>query len=371
MLRVNNINREILQQLTANEEAKLEQRFPKLSQWKSGELNPTVNQLDKLAKAIHIPFGYFFLEQLPKEEYPIPHYRTKTTVEFTPSSELWDTIDAVQRRQLWAKDLLLELGHEKLPFANKYSVESDVIEAADAIYNILDLPKNWAKQQASWSQALKTLIDKAEAAGVFVILNGVVGNNTHRDLKVNEFRGFVLYDDIAPFIFINNKDAVSGKIFTLIHEFVHILIGESASFDLEHLQPANNKIESFCDRVTAEFLVPEIALLKAVGIHGNDFQALAKSFKVSQIVIARRLLDLNIISRDFFFDFYNTHISKEHKVVQGKGGNFYNTAPYRISKKFFQLVHTSVQQGNILYRDAFKLTNLKPNTFDEYIKRNV
>jgi len=71
----------------------------------------------------------------------------------------------------------------------------------------------------------------------------------------------VLYDEIAPLIFINNNDAISAKIFTLIHEVVHIFIGQSASFDLCKFLAANNKIENFCDRCTAEFLVPEKELL--------------------------------------------------------------------------------------------------------------
>lgn len=78
--------------------------------------------------------------------------------------------------------------------------------------------------------------------GVFVVMNGVVNNNNKRKLDVTEFRGFVLHDEYAPFVFINNNDAVSGKIFTLIHEIARILLGKTASFDLRHLQPADDDI---------------------------------------------------------------------------------------------------------------------------------
>ncbi len=40
---------------------------------------------------------------------------------------------------------------------------------------------------------------------------GVVGSNTRRKLDIEEFRGFMLYDEYAPLIFINANDSISGK----------------------------------------------------------------------------------------------------------------------------------------------------------------
>ncbi|WP_206743056.1 ImmA/IrrE family metallo-endopeptidase, partial [Pseudoalteromonas undina] len=57
--------------------------------------------------------------------------------------------------------------------------------------------------------------------------NSVVGNNTHRSLDRDEFRGFAIADDHAPVIFINATDTPQAQIFTLLHEFVHLLINES------------------------------------------------------------------------------------------------------------------------------------------------
>jgi Zn-dependent peptidase ImmA (M78 family) len=235
----------------------------------------------------------------------------------------------------------------------------------------LGLSNYWAKKVPSWTEALHLLISRSEQAGIFVVLNGVVNNNTRRKLDLGEFRGFVLYDDFAPFVFLNNNDVISGKIFTLIHEIAHVLVGKSASFDLRQLQPASNSTEEYCDKVAAEFLVPRNLLITQIHNFGVDYQGLAKVFKVSQIVIARRLLDLNQITHKEFFSFYEEYILKERKLSTTKGGNFYHTAPYRISKSFFNLIHNSVKQNKILYMDAFRLTGLKPRTFDEYVKKNL
>ncbi len=346
-------------------------QFPKVYKWLEEKDKPTFNQLAGLAQLFNIPFGYFFLKEIPVKQYLIPHYRTQGQKSFRPSQELIDTVETLQERQQWARDLLTDLRGEKLPFTNSVTIKMPIELAAGKINTLLGLSGYWAKKVPGWTEALHLLISRSEQAGIFVVLNGVVNNNTRRKLDLGEFRGFVLYDDIAPFVFLNNNDVISGKIFTLIHEIAHILVGKSASFDLRQLQPAANSTEEYCDKVAAEFLVPRNLLITQIQNYGIDYQGLAKVFKVSQIVIARRLLDLNQITRTEFFSFYEEYVLKERKLSTAKGGNFYNTAPYRISKSFFNLIHNSVKQNKILYMDAFRLTGLKPGTFDEYVRKNL
>jgi len=219
--------------------------------------------------------------------------------------------------------------------------------------------------------AFKFLVNKIENAGVFVVINGIVGNNTKRPLNVYEFRGFVLYDEYAPFIFVNGLDYVSGKIFTLIHEFVHVLIGKSASFDYSNLQPANNAIEEFCDAVAAEFLVSSDSLIHNFNTIGKDYQKLAYKYKVSRIVIIRRLLDLDKITYNEFLDALEIlrSSSTEKTNPEKPGGDFYNNQPNRISRRFFNLLYSAVKQDKILYRDAFRLTGLTPQGYDTYIDK--
>jgi hypothetical protein len=91
------------------------------------------------------------------------------------------------------------------------------------------------------------------------------------------------------------------------------------------------------------------------------------------MVIARRLLDTEFISRPQFFAAYNSfkkYTSEAPIKSSDSGGNFYNTAPYRISKSFFNLVYASVKQNKLLYRDAFRLTGLTPKSFDGYVKEH-
>jgi len=368
-MKVKNINTNILKELLhkmPEYETQIKNKYPKYETWIKGEDYPTYNQLVDLSKMFHIPFGYFFLEKLPERKYPIPHYRTIQNGGFKPSNELLETVLFAQKIQEWAKDILLDWGQEKLSFCGKYKDNYDIAAVIKELKEIFEIEHNWASNKSTWTKALNYLIEKAEEKGIFVIRNGVVGDNTHRILNVDEFRGFVLYDEIAPVVFINNNDAISAKIFTLIHEIVHILIGQSASFDLRNLQSASNKIEQFCDKCTAEFLVP-LKEIKKIYRKEKTLEELARHFKVSQIVILRRLLDASILTQQEFYNQLNDLYKKEIRKTQSSAGDFYHTVYNRLGKRFLYILNNAVRNNTVLFRDALRITNLSPKAYDKLL----
>lgn len=368
-MKIKNLNIKIIHKLATlmpDEAKRAMKKYPEFEQWLSGCKYPTYTQLVELSKIFHVPFGYFFLKELPTFRYPIPHYRTVQKGEFKPSAELLETLKFAQKVQEWAKEILLEWGQTKLDFCGKFKNNFDVFSVVEELKRLFDVGEGWAKSQTKWSDAFKYLVTKAEERGIIVLINGVVGNNTHRKLSVEEFRGFVLYDDIAPVVFINNNDAISAKIFTLIHEVVHILIGQSASFDLHDLQSAEDSIEKFCDECTAEFLVPKHEIQNCE--EPINYEELAKQFKVSQIVIARRLLDLGKIKKGKFYEFLQQ--SNEMKKVAGQGGgNFYDTEKNRLSRRFLRILKSAMENNTISYRDALSVTNLGAKTYFQLIEK--
>ena len=327
--------------------------------WIKRESAPTYNQLVKVSKAFNIPFGYLFLDNLPAKTPPIPYYRTLKDALPEMIEEVYDIITQVQYWQQWIKELLQDWGHERLPFAGKYTLLSQPMEIIQEIKSILHIQDGWAEVQTSWDHALQYLIDKYEEAGIFVAMSGIVGNNTRRTLHQGQIRGFVLYDDIAPFVFINGNDFLSAKIFTLIHELVHVLVGQSASFDLDYLESGNDDIEKFCNTCAAEFLVPTDLLNSAGTV---DYDALARKFKVSAFVIARRLFDLGKISKEEYYRFYRDQQTKLANRTERKGGNFYNTIQQRYSKKALKILRQAVSNNDVSFRDFYRLLGVKPKT---------
>jgi len=350
----------------------IEHRFPKLAEWLSGSSSPTLRQLEALAKATSTPLGYFFLPKPPEEHLSIPHFRTLDGEHpLRPSPDLLETVQEMERRQAWMREYLIQEGQEPLGFVRAAQLTIKTEQLAEEIRRTLGLEKEWASNQSRWTDALRYLQSRAEEAGVLVAVNGIVGNNTHRKLDSSEFRGFVLVDEYAPLVFINGADGKAAQMFTLAHELAHIWFGSSAAFDLRELQPADNKTEQACNRVAAEFLVPESRLCDfwpSINQRPERFQAIARHFKVSELVAVRRSMDLGLITRSEFQDFYRSYQEKErHAAAQGQeGGNFYATQNLRIGRRFAKVVIRAAREGKLLYRDAYQLTGLYGKTFEQY-----
>mgnify|MGYP006431118569 CR=1 FL=1 len=369
--RVENINSDVIIWAITRAGYKLENFYvenPDVLDWITGNKNPTIKQLEKFTHKVHVPFGYLFMNEPPKEEIPIPFFRTEYGFKNKISLNVYHTIQITKDRQNWLTDYLKESDYPDLDFVGKYNNNSNYKEIANDIRNTLKLSVNWASKHDTWEQALDYLTLQIEEIGIIINFNGVVGNNTKRKILVEECRGFVLVNSKAPFLFINSADAKSAQMFTLMHELAHIWLGESAGFDNKQMLPADDPTELLCDKVAAEFLVPEIHF-RNKWHNTKDIKRLSRIFKVSPIVIARRALDLNLISKSSFFEFYNNHISEflYKKNNQSPGGNFYATAKKRISLRFANYVNNAVKENNLLYRDAYKLTSLKGNTYEKFI----
>ena len=346
-------------------------KFPKVQDWVDQKKKPTVKQLEAFSKKVHLPFGYLFLPEPPKESLPIPFFRTNNVGEHNVSINVYDTILLMQQRQDWLREYLIENDFQPLPFVGKFRNSQNYQEIVADIRSTLGLNNEWASSYKTWQEALDHLAQKIEEIGITIVFNGVVENNTSRPIRVDECRGFVLVDSIAPFMFINNSDGKAAQLFTIIHELAHVWTGHSAGFDFRQLLPANDPIELLCDKVSAEFLVPAESFVKVWSTRPNIANT-ARYFKVSEIVIARRALDLGYLTKVEFFAFYSQYSKREFlkKENQGDGGNFYATAKKRIGLTFAAHINQAVKSGKLLYRDAYKLTSLKGDTYQTFFTKH-
>ncbi len=350
-------------------------RFPQLPAWARGEEHPTFKQLEALAKATHTPFGYFFLPEPPEERLPIPDLRTTRHRPQRPSPDLLDTIYAMQRRQRWLSDERKERGEEPLEFVGAARLDDDPAAIGQEMRRAVGLGERWAAEVPTWEAAVGELRRRIEGLGVLAVINGVVGNNTHRKLDVEEFRGFALTDPYAPLIFVNGADAKSAQMFTLAHELAHLWLGSTGEglSGFEGIFPGDDRVERFCDRAAAEFLVPERQLKtewpRARRVE-DRFESLARHFKVSPIVTARRALDLQLVARQSFFDFYESYTRRERQQQKASGGgDFYNNQNNRVGERFVHEVVYAALEGRITFREAYELTGLNGGAFQEYARR--
>jgi Zn-dependent peptidase ImmA (M78 family) len=350
----------------------LRKRFKKIHEWVDGTSQPTLKQVEELSQATTTPLGWFFLDEPVSEEIPIPFFRTVTDKSIRRASpELLETIYTVQRRQEWMRDYSVGESQPPLAFVNSVLPGAPAAQVAEKMRTILNLQEDWASRCVGREDALHKLRQSIEDAGVFVVINSVVGNNTSRRLNPQEFRGFVLVDEYAPFVFVNGSDVKPAQIFTLAHELAHLFFGKSAVFDLRELMPAENAIEKTCNEAAAEFLVPEKQLRgiwSTVRNKSSRFKDLSNTFKVSQMVIARRALDLGMIGKKEFSKFYQlcmAALRKKEKEKKG-GGTFYTSQPSRIGERFANAIISALRDGTIQYTEAYSLTGLNRQTFDKF-----
>jgi len=368
-----NINTEILTWAIDRAGYELNDFFTKLpnsKKWIEEGKKPTVKQLEDFSKKVYLPFGYLLLSEPPKEKLPFPFFRTLNNDTDNVNVNVYDTILFMQQRQDWLIDYLEDNYFDPLMFVGKFNLNENVNNIVKDIRNTLGLEEKWASNCNTWEMALNVLTEKIEEQRIIVVFNGVVENNNYRKIKVEDCRGFVLVDKLAPFMFINNSDSKSAQMFTLVHELAHIWLGQSAGFDYRKLQPAEVPIEILCDKVAAEFLVPSEIFIK-VWNDQKEIKSIAKYFKVSEIVIARRALDMEVLNKDEFFNFYDEYINRELiKKEDSDGGNFYATTKKRLSMTFASYINEAVKSGKLLYRDAYKMTSLKRDTFHKFFTDN-
>ena len=352
----------------------LERRFPRLAAWESGGVSPTLKQLERFARATHTPIGFLLLEEPPEERLPIPDFRTMGgATPQRPSPDLLDTVFQCQQRQEWYRDCAQSNRMDPVPFVGSLDTSTDVGEAAATLRDTLYFGVD--ERGPTWSEALRRLAEHADAAGVLVMVNGVVGSNTHRKLDPEEFRGFALVDDLAPLVFVNGADTKAAQIFTLAHELAHIWLGESALSDADLGSKPDNSVERWCNQVAAELLLPLDAIREQWDSASDMTELLARladRFKVSTLVVLRRAYDAGYLGWDAYRTAYRAELRRVLALLadSAAGGNFYNTQPVRVGKRFARAIISSTLEGQTLYRDAFQMLGFKKlSTFQELARR--
>ncbi len=338
-------------------------------------MRPTLKQIEAFAKVTHTPVGFLFLPEPPVERVPIPDFRTIASERIgRPSPDLLETIYICQQRQEWYRDFARAEKESPLPFVRSATLEGSVEDTAARMREALAFQVRDRKRLPTWTDALRRFIEQTDQLGILVMVSGVVGNNTRRKLDPEEFRGFALVDDLAPVVFVNGADTKNAQMFTLAHELAHVWLGESALSDATPLSASASGVERWCNAVAAEFLVPLGELeneYRPGEAQGAEPLRLARVFKVSTLVILRRLHDLGALPRDAMWSLYEQELERLRSLPKGSGGDFYLTQAARVGKRFARALVTSTLEGHTLYRDAFRLLGFsKLETFRE-LGRNL
>lgn len=350
-----------------------------LHSWLAGEKTPTFHQVEDVSKKTHIPFGYFFLNTPPEKECEIVEYRTIDSVSIAnPSRELIDTVYLMTDVQEWMEENNRREGNDPYGYVGKYhGILSSAEEIVDDIRNTLNIKVNWYSEIKNSSESFRYLRSHISDIGILVMTNGVVGNNTHRKLNIDEFRAFTLINKYAPLIFINTCDTDNGKVFSLLHELAHIWIGEDSLYNepygsFHKVSP----VETFCNAIAAEFLVPNRLFINeweklSLESPESTVDELAKVFHCSRYVIARRAKDKRKISQKEYSNIIDILNKQLHTLLntakKGSGGDYYKGLQSKWDHNFIQAINASAKRGITNYTDVYRLTKTNGKTFEKLV----
>lgn len=344
-----------------------------LLKWENGQDYPTIQVAKKLATIYGIKFITLYLPRIPKNIKPLKDFRSGHRDPFT--REFVFLMREIQGKQEWVKEYLLSKNRKPIDFVGSIDISFGIAKTVEKIKNILFCRELNKKADAS----LKALIKRMESLGVFVSIANSFNCHHAHVVGVLEARGFAISDNIAPFIFINSKDAKTGQLFTLIHEFCHLLLGETGISDI--FDDSNNNIEVFCNRVAAEFLMPSDKfrdLWKKEMTTDDKIQVLSNEFPVSKLAIIIRVRSLNLIEQSHYERLYNAEqkaISDALGIKKSQKGGMADVYREKLKingRPFVDTVISAYNNDEIAIGSACSLlgiSNIKK--FDEYEKKWV
>lgn len=342
--------------------------------WETGDAHPTFRQAEKVAAVAHVPFGYLFLAEPPKEEALLPDLRGgSAAVRGRFSADFLDLLRDALFKHAWFREHLLDQGAERRDFVGRFSIRTAVERVAADIRAVLRIDPAVTSGR-TWEQYLSDLFDRCEASGIWVMRTGIVGSNTHRTLSVDEFRGFAIADDIVPLVFINGRDARAAQAFTLAHELAHIWLGSTGISNPSLAQRADAVMERRCDAIAAETLVPRHAFLSQWDDRRSleeNAQLLSRYFHVSRAVAARQAVEAGKLGWHDFLTFLIQERVSWNVKSESSGGDYYATTPVRNGKRFTRAVLSSAMGGSLLLRDAGQLLGMKPATMRKLYEKQT
>jgi Zn-dependent peptidase ImmA (M78 family)/transcriptional regulator with XRE-family HTH domain len=349
----------------------------KLNQLENGDRHPSRTMLEKLVSTYRRPLITFYLSAPPRRGERAEDFRTQGSIVSARDNATLDALlRDVKARQQMVRDLLEDTEETvKLTFVGTSRMQHGPTHVATRIRATLQVTEEQQRRCKDPNALFSLLRTSAERAGVFVLLLGDVGSH-HSDIGEDVFRGFALADDVAPFVVINDNDAIAARPFTLMHELVHIWLGASGVSGPLRDVP-ENIVEQFCNNTASEFLLPPGSIPDLSNLQDATFddvnravQSLAAVWKVSEPAVAYRLTQNGWIDRKVASQLFAMFVErwrqqklrdKETRDPDDKSGpTYYVVRRHRLGEGLLDIVRRALQDEIVSHTRAAKILGVGP-----------
>lgn len=348
---------------------------PVIQAWLEGGAKPTLNQLERLSAALKRPLAAFLLPEPPKEK-PLPKdYRTLPGKEGRFDKNTILALRRARRLQKISKELSENLRYSPKSAINSYSAQANPKNVGREYRELFKITEDVQKIWKTPYDAFSRLRDVIEEKNILVF---------QMPMPLEDARGFTLVDDDPAVIVVNLRDQIEAKIFTLMHEFGHVLLKESGVSLGENSLIVHNadKVEKWCNEFASSFLLPEemanavFGSNKAALTDTATLNSLSRAYKVSKCMLLYNMQKLGYINneqREEVLGRYKPAAKKEPKAGEKKGGGFKRSAEKKcmseMGQKFVSLVISNMERGNITQRDALDYLSIKSKNLDKVTNR--
>ena len=355
----------------------------RLSAYESGQGDPSRSVLVKMSKQYHRPLLTFYLSKPPIKGNRGTDFRTLSTDRSVKDEAILDAlIRDVQARQGMVRAAMEEEDDaERLVFIGSHNMSDGRQAALKSLRNLIGVNREDYYTQPDTYAAFALLRDAAEEAGVFVLLKGNLGSY-HTEIETEVFRGFSIADEIAPFIVINEYDARSAWSFTLLHELVHLILGQTGISSAG----VGNDIEWFCEDVAGRFLlrdgeIGEIGLgrTKSIDDLADHISEFANGRNLSRTMVAYRAYRIGEIDQPAYGHLSSlfrqqwlenrTGRRERQRGTQG-GGDYYATRQHRTGRGLITFVGRMMDVGTLSTTKAATVLGVKPTQVHRLVERD-
>jgi Zn-dependent peptidase ImmA (M78 family) len=345
----------------------------RLAALERGEVAPSRTLLRTMAERYRRPLLTFYMPAPPRRGSRGEDFRSLPGNVPRATEALLDALV----RDIRARQALLKAAIEDeqavTPLAFVGSVDSSVSvqSLVTSVRETLRVTPEEFRNTSGVDAAFQMLRERTEEAGVFVLLIGDLGSH-HSALDTDTFRGFAIADPIAPLIVINDRDAKSAWSFTLLHELVHIWLGQSGVSGGE----PDQAIERFCNDVASEFLLPQRELdshpwanLRQLEIAVEQISEFAAPRRVSRQLVAYRLFRAGRLDpgswtrvRQALHDAWleERRRSREEARETEGGPSYYVVRRHRLGKNLIALVGHMLASGVVTTTKAARILGVRP-----------
>ncbi len=334
-----------------------------------GERKLTLRQLEELSKAYKRPLASFFLSE-PLPEPPLPKdYRMLPEKKDIFDKKTIYTIRKARSLQKVGNELSENISYSTIPMVKRATLDDDPEKLAYEYRDMFNLSEEQQRKFKTPYEMFHHIRDKLEDMNVLVF---------QLSMPLEDARGFALTDRTPNIMVINTKDSMEARLFTLMHEFGHVLLGETVIDIPDATVKYSNNIERWCNIFSANFLLPRdlaVKLFKEYEGELTDTKTLGSlkyRYKVSKAMLLYNMFKLDFIIREEYektLDRYRPD-EPEAKQKKQKGGIPQDRRCLsEVGNRFLSLVANNYDNDNITYSDALTYLSVKSRNFDKVLAK--